>query len=67
MFKDAVEDRMGHFFGMKLHADNATIWRFNAFYNSVCTAGTDIEFSTNRLKPLQVKAIGRTFGLTQNG
>ena len=65
--KDAIEDRIGHFFGMKLHADNATIWRFDAFYNSIFTAGTYIEFSANRLESLQMKAIGRTFGLTQNG
>ena len=67
VIKDAIEDRIGHFFGMKLHTDNATIWRFDAFYNSIFTAGTYIELSANRLEPLQVKAIGRTFGIAQNG
>ena len=67
VIKDAIEDRIGHFFGMKLHTDNATIWRFDTLYDSIFTAGTYIEFSANRLESLEVKAIGRTFGLTQNG
>ena len=67
MIKDAITDRIGHFFGMELHTDNATIWRFNALYDSVFTAGTYNEFSANRLESLQVKAIGRPFGLAQNG
>ena len=67
VIKDAIKNCIGHFFGMKLHADNATIWRFNAFYNAIFTASTDIEFSADRLESLEVKAIGRTFGLAQNG
>ena len=67
VIEDAIKDGMGHFFGVKLHTDNATVWRFNAFYNAVFAAGTDIEFSANRIEPLQVIAIGRTFGLAQNG
>ena len=67
MIKDVIEDCIGHFFGMELHTDNATIWRFNTFYNSILTSGTYIEFSANRLETLKVKAIGRTLGLVQHG
>ena len=64
--EDAIEGRIGHFFGMELHTDNAAIWCLNALYDSIFTAGTYIELSANRLESLQVKAIGRTFGLAQN-